>query len=252
MLNETLKKLNFTDKEIEVYLAILQQGKISPTDLAKITNINRTTVYSVVKELVKKGVINEDLGGKSLYLIAKPPQDMKQIVKKEEKKLAEKSLLIDRAIDELKKVASATKYSIPKIVFIAEDDLENYLYKQTPIWNESILKYDGVWWGFQDYNFVKSYERWIDWYWESGSPKEMNLKLLSNKVAEEIKEKKFPRRKIKFWSKSKDFTSTVWILGDYLVMIVTSQRPYYLVEIHDSTLAHNMREVFKGIWNELK
>jgi hypothetical protein len=31
-------------------------------------------------------------------------------------------------------------------------------------------------------------------------------------------------------------------------MIVTGGTPRYLVEIHDAVLAHNMREVFKGIW----
>ena len=34
-------------------------------------------------------------------------------------------------------------------------------------------------------------------------------------------------------------------------MIITNQQPHYLVEIHDTALAHNLREVFKGIWNTL-
>lgn len=251
MINDILKKLEFGDKEIDVYLAILKHGKITPADLAKATGVNRTTVYSVSKELIHKGVIAEDLGGSVLYFVASPPQNINQIVKKAEKKLEEKRELANNAIKELAALVGQTKYSIPKIVFIAEDDLENYLYKQTPVWNESMLAQDKTWWGFQDNGFVRYYEKWIDWYWDSGISKEINLKLLSNESAEDLKGKKYPHRKIKFWNKSKDFNATVWIIGDYLVMIVTSQEPRYLVEIHDTTLADNLRLFFKGIWSEL-
>lgn len=252
MIQELLKKLGFSAKEAEVYLAILESGKVTPADVAKLTGINRTTVYSVAKELVKRGVVNEDLGGETLYLIALPPQDLNQLAKKEEKDLQEKKKLITEAIGELKNYAKNTKYSVPKIVFIGEDDLENYLYKQSPVWNDSIAKYDNTWWGFQDSSFVRYYEDWIDWYWQKGSSKITKLKLLSDQKAETIKKEKYTNRQIKFWSENNNFTATTWVNGDYVVMIVTSQHPNYLVEIHDSVLAHNMREIFKGLWKQVK
>lgn len=252
MLQEILKQLAFTNKEIEVYLAILESGKVTPTDVAKLTGINRTTVYSVAKELIKRGVIAEDLGGETRYLVALPPQDLKAVIHKEEKILDEKKSLVDKAIGELKNYAKNTKYSVPKIVFKGENEIGAYLYKQSPMWNESGMKYDGHWWGFQDSSFVRYYEEWIDWYWQTGSPKNMKLKLLSNEAAEDIKKKKYENRKIKLWKNESDFTATTWVVGDYVVMIVTAQRPHYLVEIHDAVLAHNMREVFKGIWKTLK
>lgn len=251
MIENLLKQLEFNDKEVAVYLALLQQGKITPTDLARMTGINRTTIYSVSKELIKKGVVSEDLGGEQLTLVARPPEDLQQIIKQEEKKLAKKKDAVNSALDTLKSLAKNTKYTVPKIVFIGEDDLDNYLHKQTPAWNESMKKYDNVWWGFQDKSFVQYYEEWIDWYWGS-APETMRLKLLSNESAEAIKTKKFLNRHIRFWDDSKDFTATVWICGAYVIMIVTNQHPHYLVEIHDTVLAHNMREVFKGIWKNLK
>lgn len=252
MINDILKKMGFNEKEVDLYLAILQRGKITPADLARITGINRTTVYSATKELIKKGVIAEDLGGEIMYLVALPPQDLNLVIKKEEQKLMEKKDLVAKAIVELSSLAKYTKYSVPKIVYIAEDDIENYLYKQTPAWNESLMKYGGCWWGFQDASFVKYFEKWIDWYWQTGSPKEMQLQLLSNKSAETAKKKKYPNRKIKIWKGAKDFTATVWINGDYVVMIITGQSPKYLVEINDTVLAHNMREIYKGIWESIK
>jgi hypothetical protein len=95
-------------------------------------------------------------------------------------------------------------------------------------------------------------EAWIDWHWEScPSSKNVSLKLLSNESAKEIKGKKFARRKIKFFNVAEDFTGTIWVNGDYLIMIVCAKRPHYLVEISDEVLAHNLREVFKGIWKRI-
>ncbi|MCL5435783.1 MAG: helix-turn-helix domain-containing protein [Patescibacteria group bacterium] len=248
MIEDLLNKLDFNKKQSTVYLAVLKYGKITPSMLADITKLNRTTVYSVTKELSAMGVIGEDLGGPQLYLVAKPTQDLESLIKKEERKLEEKREIVKRAVKELQGIAKTAKYPIPKITFVQEEEVENHLYKATPKWDESILQYDGIWWGFQDQTFVQHYEDWIDWYWETGSKPQTKLKLLSNEAAEQIKKKKFSRREIRFWQESHDFQATTWILGDYVVMISTSQRPRYLVEIHDAVLAHDMREVFKGIW----
>lgn len=254
MATEILKQLGFSDKEVKVYLAILQQGKVTPAAVAELAHLNRSTVYSIAKTLIKKGVISEDLGGKMRYLLARSPEDLALIIDKEAKRLEDKKKMVNNAIHELQAFTKGTQYSIPKIVFIPGDELENYLYKQSPVWNESILKKDktATWWGFQDRYFVSHYEGWIDWYWETSAPKEISLKLLSNESAEEIKEKKFSQRKIKFFKGGGDFTGTVWINGDYVIMIVCAKRPHYLVEIHDELLAHNLREVFKGTWKTVE
>lgn len=251
MINELLSKIGLNDKEIQIYLTVLQHGKITPAALSKVVGINRTTVYSTAKELVSKGLITEDLAGPTKSLIARPVGDLELFIENEERALRKKKELAKRAIMELQPLIKTQQFALPKIIFVPEAEIEAHLHKQTPVWDKSILKYDGIWWGFQDESFVKHYEKWIDWYWEIGGDKKTRLRLISNEVAEKIKKKKFDRRQIEFWSQSKNFTGTIWINGDYVVMIVTSQRPHYLVEINDAVLAHNMREVFKGIWNTM-
>jgi len=251
MIEELLKNLGFSDKETQVYLAVLKYGRIQPAALASALGINRTTVYSIAKELVKRGVVSEDLGTTNIHLVAKPAQDLEVLAKKEERRLEDKREVIKKAIAELQNIAKVADYVVPKIVFVPEDEIDRHLYKQTPAWDASILKYDGTWWGFQDHTLVANYEKWIDWYWEKGSNPKTALKLLSNESAETIKKKKYVRRQIRFWAQSKNFSATTWVLGDYVVMIVTSQKPFHLVEIHDAVLAHNLREVFKGIWRSV-
>ena len=253
MRENLLKELGFSEKEIRVYAVILEQGKTTPANISKITSIKRSTVYSIAKELLDKGVITEDVGSSQTFLVALPPEDLKNIIKKDERELQSKKALIEQTITELQDFTKNTKYSIPKIKFIYKEDLEDFLYKQAPEWSKSIMSNDGVWWGYQDPSFVKDYQKWIDWFWKECAPKDLVLKLLTNesKFEKEMSKRGYDRRLIKFWNNGKNFTATTWVNGDYIVMVVTNEKPYYLVQIQDATLAHNMREMFKGIWGSI-
>jgi sugar-specific transcriptional regulator TrmB len=256
MINELLKKLGFSEKEILVYLAILENGKIAPSRIASITKIKRSTVYAVGKELLKKGVVTEDISGHGGYFVALPPEHLGSAIKNEERMILEKKKVIKEALLELENIPKSKSYSVPKMRFIDEYNVRDFLYKQTPAWEESMsLTHHLTWWGFQDHTFVenKDYREWIEWYW-SRAPKQYDLKLISNdsEIERKMETKKIDRRSIKFWKKDFKFTATTWILGEYVVFIMSKQRPHYLVEIHDAVYAENMRQIFKNIWVDIK
>ena len=51
----SLKSLDLTDREIAIYLALLELGPASIRDLAAKSDINRGSTYETLKILVKKG-----------------------------------------------------------------------------------------------------------------------------------------------------------------------------------------------------
>lgn len=254
MIKDILQKLGFNDKEIAVYLNVLEQGKAKPSDVSRMTGINRTTVYGIAKELIQKGVIVEDLAGKQSYLVALPPQDLKVLAQQEERELANKKILIDQAVEELGKYTKNTKYSIPKIQFVYEEDVEDFLYKQSPVWSKSMEERDNTWWGFNDTSTIELHQKWIDWYWKNIAPKDFQVKLLTNQsqVEKEMDELGYDRRIIKFWDGGNVLTAATWVCGDYIIMLVTGKKPHYLVQIYDETFAFNMREMFKSLWSNAK
>jgi predicted transcriptional regulator len=249
---DTLRKLGLNQKEVTVYFALLKKGRTTPADLARITKINRATVYNIAKSLLNFGLIAEDLGGKTLFLVPLPPESLTQMLDKNKKELVEKEKLIKKAIGELSLIRSEGAYPVPKIRFVEEENLEDYLYENFVRWNKALLDHDCTWWGFQDHTLVENFEKWILWTWHTKEYQDPRIKakLLSNASGIEQKmEKKLARTKrdIRFVN-GMNFTSSLWVAGDYLVMVFTKQHPFYLVEIHDATLAHNMREVFKRLW----
>ena len=251
--NDSLKKIGLNDKEIKIYLTLLKNGRSTPALLSRLAKINRATVYNIAKGLLNKGIIAEDLAGKTLYLIPLPPESLNQIIEKPRRELKEKEDLVKKAISELSMITVDKKYPVPKIRFVEEDKLEDFLYENFVKWNNDLLKTDFTWWGFQDHSLVEKYEDWILWTWHTKEFQDPRIKtnLLSNTSPIEQKmEKKLSRKKrdIRF-VEGMNFSSSMWVAGDYLIMIVTAQHPYYLFEIHDPTMAHNMRETFKKLWS---
>jgi predicted transcriptional regulator len=180
MLNQYLQQLGFSSKEIAVYLCILESGKLSAASVSRITKINRTTVYSVSKELIKKGVIHEDFGGTNRYYSALSPEDLRGLYKNEEKSLNQKKLIIEDTIRELDALPKSKQYSVPKIRFIDELHLNDFLFKQLPVWIESAKKYDDYnWWGFQDASLLESYKDWIEYHWKI-FPEDFGTRLITN------------------------------------------------------------------------
>jgi len=252
-LPSLLLSLGFTQKEADVYLAIQKHGRIAPTDLAEITGINRTTVYSVAKELLAKGVIVEDLGSSTRELLATAPEELERLLERELSVVKQKQSIVDEAVEMVRGIAGEALFPVPKIQYVKEDRIEAFLYDRASVWDESMLKHDGSYLGFQEAEFVGKFERWIDWYWKR-APEKIHLRLLAETDTEaeaRVSSKGYKQREIVFWKKGVDFTATTWVMGDYVVMFVLSSSPNYLVEIHDARFAENQRALFKAILEDI-
>lgn len=247
MVHEYLQKLGLGEKEIELYLAILQKGRVPVPEVSKITGINRTTVYSLAKILEKKGFIIVDLGERPNVLMAIPPDELRTLATRQKN-------IIENLIPELHAISKETGFSVPKIKFVPEVDLEGYLYSEADRWDKSMAEIDKILWGFQDPTFAPKYKKWIDWYYTRPHTKDFRVKIITN--SEEKNMPKMAQRELMYLGDQFDFNSALWVRGHYIVMVSYKEKPNYLIEIYDKRLAHNLRELFKGVWrpdhNEIK
>ena len=59
MINKNqLTELGFSDKEASVYLALLELGPATTSEISRVAKINRTTGYDILESLVSNGLIN--------------------------------------------------------------------------------------------------------------------------------------------------------------------------------------------------
>lgn len=250
---EKLIKIGLNQTEAEVYLTLLEYSRLTPANISKITGINRTTVYASLLELIKKGIIEEDSSSKIKYFIVLSPDNLANYTQIQIREIKQKELMISDLVQELELIPKTKNFSVPKVQVIQKNDIADFLYKKSMVWNQSMEDTnEKTWWGFQDHKFVENdvYKKWILWYWKN-VPKGIDLKLFTNvsDVENQMKKENLEHRKLKLW-KGEKFTSTQWILGEYIVSLVIEEKNHYLVQIRDRVLADSMRNLAKDLWKK--
>lgn len=252
-MENKLRELGLSEKESAVYKAIAEFGKSAPSRIAKATGIKRPTVYAVAAELIQKGLVEADDSRATTFYMPASRFALKRVIEREKEELRLRELLLEGIAKDVEEMPRSKTYAVPKLQFVEhEENVDQFLHRQTKVWNDSIMRADKIWWGFQDHSYVENYREVIRYYWKN-TPPSISLKLLTNDsdVEKEMVREKFERRQIKFWKRSVNFTATQWIVGDYAVFLMTRQKPHYLVQMHDPVYCENMRELFRSLWEEV-
>ncbi len=254
ILPRLLHELSFTDKEITVYLALAEHGNLSVPSLVRLTGINRTTIYSVADQLMDKGVVIEDVSRKKGGFMALPPEALMKVADRIEAEAKQMRGRAERLIIELNQLNKKSAYPIPKVALIPEDQIAEHMISQAPRLAEDALKHGGgAVWGFTDATYLQRYWDSVHEYLSNPKIKQIQINLIGERsdVENAMLESKHSHRKIRFWHEKFNFTCSMWVFGTIVIMVITQQRPYYLLEIHDEVLATNLRLVFSGIWESL-
>ncbi|MFA6394295.1 MAG: helix-turn-helix domain-containing protein [Patescibacteria group bacterium] len=97
-----LKKLDLSDKEIKVYLKLLENGAISVRGLSELTGLNRGTTYDILKQLQVLGLVSYYHQETKQKFVAEDPEKLLKLVKDREEKLSEAKVKINEIIPELR------------------------------------------------------------------------------------------------------------------------------------------------------
>lgn len=102
-INKVLQGFNFSEKEIAVYLALLELETATATQIADQSQINRSTVYVIIEALQKRGLIsiNKEEDSITKY-VASPPERLLQLAEEETKRYQNLVGQIHTVLPELK------------------------------------------------------------------------------------------------------------------------------------------------------
>ncbi len=132
-----LQAIGLNDKEAKVYISTLQLGFASVQDIAENSEINRTTTYTHVKNLIERGMIlAQEKEGKVFYIAEKPEKIQILLVAKEEE-IKRQHQIYEEVLPELKALYNVS-IEKPKVRFFEgksglEEMQEDMLYSREPI-----------------------------------------------------------------------------------------------------------------------
>lgn len=148
MIKSLLKQLNFSEKESMVYLALLEIGSAKANDLAKQTNLNRTTVYDICEILMQKGLISKYKKGSSTYFNALDPKHLITYLDREQeektKEIEKQKIKVKDLLPQLLSLQSVYGKTKPKVQFFEGEKGMREAYEDTLKSKEIILAYANV------------------------------------------------------------------------------------------------------------
>jgi sugar-specific transcriptional regulator TrmB len=116
-LTKALLQLNFTEKEILTYLALLENGASSVQDISRTTGVNRVSVYSALDELKQKGLVSESRKGKKKLFLAENPDNINQLIEKKQEAIKKEGELLQNTILPMLKAININQENKPQIKF---------------------------------------------------------------------------------------------------------------------------------------
>jgi len=253
MIETLFKELGFHENAVKVYLSLAEVGKAPAQLLSQKIGLPRSTVYSVLEALIAKGLVSEDIERERKYFIANGPSSLERLIKNEEDALHAKRKIAKELMSAVEPYFKSEHYSVPRLQFFeGRKNVEQMLYQFTDTWNQSALSTDKVWWGYQDPTILENYTDWLYDAWKR-SPKEIQIRLLSHPHQIEKKLKNKPKqREIRPLPSGFEFNSTIWVCGEYIIMIMTKQNPHFAFQIKDPLFAANHRSIFELLWKFTK
>src|SRR3989344_2980320 len=138
-LPTTLHSLGFSEKEATVYVAILELGHGTVTEIARKAGINRTTGYDILDSLANKGIVNVTGKEPKQEYAAEPPESVIEYLKREAEAARARMTKAGELLPQLRSVQATQNR--PKVKFYEGTEGLKQVYEDTLSSTEAIRAY---------------------------------------------------------------------------------------------------------------
>lgn len=241
-MENSLKSLGLSEKEIKIYLACLKLGSSKASEIASYVKIERQASYYILKLLMKKGFISETIkSGVQYYEVSNPKTLLQKI--EEEKKTKEEA--IKEIIEEQKKLKNV---AIPKARVSWYEGVEGF----KTILREMLEVEDKELYSYNPEKVIKFIPLFLESYALKRKEKKIKTKIISEETTflkEEKKKGKEKLREIKFLDeimKGKDYGLA--IAKDKVIFVRVTEKEQIGIKIEDESFAELQKNIFNLLW----
>jgi sugar-specific transcriptional regulator TrmB len=101
-IKKFLQDIGLSEKEAAVYLSLLSVDSASVIELSKSTDINRTTLYPILDDLIAKKLVIETKQDKKVRFQAEPPERIETYVQNRKNQLEEQEKVLEDIIPQMR------------------------------------------------------------------------------------------------------------------------------------------------------
>jgi sugar-specific transcriptional regulator TrmB len=247
-IENTLTDLGFKPKEVKIYLTCLQLGSETAFNIAKKSNLKRPTVYVILDNLLKKGLVTITKTRKAtLY----SPVNPKRLIKF----FKEKESQLEDSLPELESLYNARPQK-PKIQIFEGAEGITAVYTEIV---ESFKKGEVLCYGSIDH-FISNYQNVMDLWQKEAKNKKHKIRELFNisdsdyakKYIKEIKQLKNPNHLQRIMPEGKKFINNDNIIYSNKLAIFSTDKDLFVIVIESADIVNSYRAFFDLAWEQAK
>ena len=242
----TLQSFGFSEKESEVYVAILELGKGTVTEISRKAGINRTTGYDILGSLVAKGVVTVSGKEPKQEYAAEPPQSITEHLKRQISDIEQSIKKSQEIIPDLSLIYAVKNR--PRIRFYEGLEGLKHVYEDTLTSSEAIRAYANA----EDmHNTMPTY---FPEYYKRRAKKNISIRAIVPKTATGTERHKYDeeeKREIAFIPPEKYNFSPEINIYDNKIMIASWREKLGII-IESNEIADAMKKIYELAWLEAK
>jgi len=241
-----LQSFGFSEKEATVYIALLELGKGTVTQISGKAGINRTTGYDILSSLANKGLVTISGKEPKSEYAAEPPEAIAVYLKKEAEKITGYIKKSEEIIPDLT-LLHAYK-NRPRIRFYEGKEGLQHVYEDTLTSSETILAYASV----EDvHNTLPNY---FPDYYKRRAKKDIHIRAIfpnTDAALELVKHNEEEKRETALIPADVfNFSPEINIYDDKVM--IASWREKLGIIIESAEIADAMKKIYELAWNEAK
>ena len=120
MEKDVLRDLGFSEREIKVYLALLELGSTTVGPIASKTRLQHSKVYQTLEKLIDRGLVTFVIKSKTKYFQAEEPKHILSMIKEKERSFKEILPELEQKQKQAQSPQTAKVYEGYKLTVIAK------------------------------------------------------------------------------------------------------------------------------------
>jgi sugar-specific transcriptional regulator TrmB len=143
-----LLELDFSEKEVEIFIVLLEHGSAKASDISKITGLNRTTVYDILESLMRMGLISKYRKRSVMHFSVHDPKQLIGYLENEKnekaKQIEKQKKQVEALMPEIVGLMNFSKKERPQVRFFEGEKGMREAYGDTLNSKGEILAYANV------------------------------------------------------------------------------------------------------------
>jgi len=235
---QALKSFGLNDREINVYVSLLELGSSKVNRIAEKSSIIRETTYGILKSLIEKGLANYVIKGGVKYFSATDPSQLISMLK-------EKQEIIQEVLPTLRSLTK-TPYTRTQVELYEGNDGLKTVYKEIINGPQKEIR------GFLNTKlakellpfFLPSISR------ERAKKRIKSLMLMddSEESRERVKNDKKELRETRVLPVLNNFKTGIYLFGNKTAFVMLKKDEPKGIIINDESIAQSLEEIHKYLW----